>query len=189
VSSVALPAAVRQTAVTGGGGNEEIPIATIAGQVISALPGASTIVFEGQTLSIGGSPVTLPANIVASVGPSGLVVQYPGGGVSSFTLPTTLPDVSGIVGTVDGSVISAVSGAGGSKVVIGSQTLTVGGTPITLGSNDVISLGASGVVVQKPGGGITTLAVPTQTEFSKSITTSTNLIAGAIASSKSSPCI
>jgi hypothetical protein len=63
--------------------------------------------------------------------------------------------------------------------------LTVGGAPITLGGNDVVSLGASGVVVQKPGGGITTLAVPTQTEFSKTTSTSTNPIAGAIASSKS----
>jgi hypothetical protein len=189
VSSVALPTAAPQTGMAGGDGNEPIPIVTIAGQVISALPGASTIVFQGQTLSIGGSPVTLPANIVASVGPSGLVVQYPGGGVSSFTLPTTAPDSSGIIGTVDGSVISAVSGAGGGKVVIGSQTLTVGGTPITLGDNDVVSLGASGVVVQKPGGGITTLSVPTQTELLKSTTTSTNPIAGAIASSKSSPYI
>jgi hypothetical protein len=188
VSSVALPTAVPQIGVTGRGRNEEIPIATIASQVISALLRASTIAFQGQTLSIDGSPVTLPANIVASVGLSDLGVHYPGGGVSSFTLPTTAPDAPGIVGTVDGSVISVVPGAGGSKIVIGSQTLTVGGTPITLGGNDVLSLGASGVVMQKLDGGITTLAVPTQTEFSKGTSTPTNPIAGAIASSKSSPC-
>jgi hypothetical protein len=115
VSSFALPTVAPQTSVAGGEGNETMPIETIAGQVLSALAGASTFVFQRQTLSIGRSLITLPANIVASGGPSGLVVQYLGGGMSSFTLPKTLLDASGIVGTVYGSVISAVSRAGGSK--------------------------------------------------------------------------
>jgi hypothetical protein len=161
-----------------------VAIAKIGSQTISAAPGASTVVVQGQTLSAGGPPIMPSANIVASLGISGIIIQYPGGGVSSVALPTAVPQI----GVTGGWICDICSTRSRRKIVIGSQTLTVGGTSITLGGNDVLSLGASGVVMQKPGGGITTIAVPTQTEFSKSISTSTNPIAGAIASSKSSPC-
>jgi hypothetical protein len=74
-----------------------VPIATIGSQTISAAPGASTVVVQGQTLSPGGSPITLSANIVASLGTSEIVIQYPGGGVSSVALPAAVPQ-TGVTG-------------------------------------------------------------------------------------------
>jgi uncharacterized Zn-binding protein involved in type VI secretion len=73
-----------------------VAIATIGSQTISAAPGASTVVVQGQTLSAGGPPIMPSANIVASLGISGIIIQYPGGGVSSVALPTAVPQMSSL---------------------------------------------------------------------------------------------
>ena len=61
------------------------------------------------------------------------------------------------MGVVDGYTISAVPGE--SAVVIGGQTVTLGGSLITLANHDVVSLGPNGLVVQMPGGAVTTMSV------------------------------
>ena len=155
------------------------PIATIGGQVISAAPGASTILVGGQTLTAGGVPVTLSgSNNVASLGPSGLVVQYPGGSVSSFARPTAAPSAEALIGTIAGLSFSVPASA--SVISIGSQGVTLGGSPVTV-SNDVVSLGPSGLAIQLPGGGVSTIAPEAVTS-----TSSGKGIASIIASSTSS---
>jgi hypothetical protein len=137
-----------------------VPIGTIAGVVVSAAAGASTVVFQAQTITFGGSPVTLAGtNVVATLGSEGLVVQSEGGIVSSYTLPVAGPAVTGsIIGTVNGEILTAAPGA--NSVFIGSQTLVLGGLPVTLSDHEVLSLGSSGVVVQIPGGGVVTFPLP-----------------------------
>ncbi|KAE8444955.1 hypothetical protein EG329_014082 [Mollisiaceae sp. DMI_Dod_QoI] len=166
-------------------------IATIAGQVISAAAGDSSVVINGQAVTSGGAIVTLSGtNDVASLGSDGLVVQYSGGAVSTFSIPSSTPavPVSAAV-TIAGYEVIATAGA--SIVGIGSQTATLGGQPITLANNDVVSLGSSGVVVQMPGGGISTVALPksiaSSTETAEGVlTTSPGRVASAIASSATS---
>ena len=142
-------------------GQAPTPIATVAGVEITATPGASTIVYQGQTITSGGDVVTLAGtNIVASLGSSGLIVQSAGGAVTTYSIPAAVPVPTGsIIGTVAGYVITAAPGA--SSVAIGSQTLVLGGAPITLSGNQVLSLGTNGIVVQAPGGGVQTLPLPT----------------------------
>ena len=135
-------------------------IATIGGQPISAAPGDSKVIINGQTITSGGNVVTLAgSNNVASLGASGLVVEGPGGSVSTFALPTTAPSVGGVVGTVEGIAVSA---SGASVVWVGSQAVTQGGEVATISGNDVVSLGPSGLQIMKPGGGVSTLSIPAQ---------------------------
>ncbi|KAF4633251.1 hypothetical protein G7Y89_g4869 [Cudoniella acicularis] len=138
------------------------PVATIAGLVVSAAPGASTIVIGGQTITAGGAAVTLSgSNAIATFGSSGLIVQQPGGSVSTYAVPGVGKAVGATpVATIAGQVISAAPGA--STLVIGSQTITEGGAAITLsGSNAVATFGSSELIVQYPGGGVSTYAIPT----------------------------
>jgi hypothetical protein len=145
-------------------------IATIGGQVISAAPGDSTVVINGQAVTSGGAVVTLAgSNNVASLGPSGLIIQYPSGAVSTYTLPTAAPSVGAIVGTVAGIAVSASAGA--SVISVGSQAVTSGGSVVTVGNN-VVSLGPSGLVVQMPGGGVTTLPPQVGTSTAGGVVTS-----------------
>jgi hypothetical protein len=166
------------------------PIATIGGQVISAAAGDSTVVINGQVVTAGGALVTLAgSNNVASLGPSGLVIQYPGGSVSSFALPTAAPSAIAIVGTVAGMLISAPAGA--PVISIGSQAATLGGSPVTI-SNDVMSLGPSGLEIQMPGGGVTTISAQAEASTATGEMTSTTSgkgIASIIASSMSSSSV
>lgn len=72
-------------------------IATIAGQVISAAPGDSTVIINGQAITSGGQAVTLAGtNNVASVGSEGLIVQYPSGSVSTYAIPKSTPAAAGL---------------------------------------------------------------------------------------------
>jgi len=129
-------------------------IATTRGQVISAAPGDSAVAINRQVVTSGGALVTLAgSNNVASFGAGGLIIQYPSGSVSTYTLPTAAPSVGPIVGTVDGIAVSAPADA--SVISIGSQSAMLGGSVVTVG-NDVASLGPSGLVVQMSGGGVTT---------------------------------
>lgn len=154
------------------------PIATLGGQVISALPGASTLVIGDQTLSVGSPAVTIQGtNEVATLGRSGLIIQYPSGVASTFALPTA---TSGSLATIDGTPISTLSG--GSAVVIGGQTVSVGGAPITLADHIVVSLASGGLIIQEPSGVQSTLALSVPTA------PSTPGIANIIASSKFQLC-
>ncbi|KAG9237259.1 hypothetical protein BJ875DRAFT_540615 [Amylocarpus encephaloides] len=148
-------------------GQMPTPIATIGGEVISAAPGASIIVYKGQTLTSGGPPVTLAGtDIVATLGSSGLIVQGPGGSIATYSVPqqaAASPAITSaaIIGTVNGEVISVTAGA--SSIIVGGQTLKLGGPLVTLSNNEVLSLGPSGIVVQAPGGGVRTIGSASQT--------------------------
>ena len=175
VSSFALPTSIPITDPT--------PIATIGSQIISATPGASILIIGGQTLSVGGQAATLSENnVIASLAPSGLVVKYLGGGVSVLVLPTPSPQIS--TGDIlDGYTVSTLSS--GSALIIGSQTLSIGGPIVTVGNDDVMSLGSSGVVIQEPGGEVTTFAFQSSTIAQSTATlASGNSSASAIASSE-----
>jgi hypothetical protein len=121
---------------------------------------------------------------VASLGSSGLVVNFPGGTVSTFTLPTATPDW--VTTTVDAMTVSA--SAGGSVVLVGSQAVTSGGSAVTVG-NDVVSLGASGLEVMMPGGRVTTVSFASKAKASTAVggTTSSNALGSIIASSMYPP--
>jgi hypothetical protein len=137
-----------------------VAIATIAGAIISAAPAASTIVFQSQTLTLGGPAITVEGtNVVATFGSQGLVVQSAGGAVSSYTLPVAGPAFTGsIIGTVHGTALTVA--ASGSLVIVGTEALILNGPRVTLSSNEVLSLGPNGVVVQVPGGGVETFTLP-----------------------------
>jgi hypothetical protein len=176
VSSFALPTSNPITDPT--------PIATIGSQIISATPGASTLIIGDQTLSVGGPAATLSENnAVASLAPSGLVVEYPGGGASVFVVPTPSLQISagGTIETIDGYTVSTLSS--GSALVLGSQTLSIGGPIVTVGNDDVMSLGSSGIVLSEPGGEVTTFAIQSSTlaQYTATIT-SGNSSASAISS-------
>lgn len=160
-------------------------IGVIGGHTISAAPGDSTLVIDDQTITSGGNAVTLAGlNNVVSLGSSGLVVEFPGGTVSTFTLPTATPDW--VTTTVDEITVSASAGA--SVVLVGNQAVTSGGSAVTVG-NDVVSLGSSGLEVMMPGGRVTTLSFAPKAEASTAAggTTSSNALGPIIASSMSPP--
>jgi len=86
--------------------------------VISAPPGALTVVIEGQTVTMEGGLATLSNHDVLSYGPSGIVIQMPGGGVSTVTMGmnTTAPDSSVMPSSSKaiGSIIASIGGMGNS---------------------------------------------------------------------------
>lgn len=157
VSTFAVPPPVPTPAPAGAA-----VVGTVAGIPITASPGASEIAIAGQTVSLGGSPITIDGNNIVSLGANGIIVQMPGGGVSTIALAAA----GGVAGTVAGIPITASAGA--STIVIGGQTVTLGGAPITVANNNVVSLGASGLVVQMPGGGVSTIALPAGATISTS---------------------
>lgn len=127
-------------------------------------------------------------NDVASLGSDGLVVQFSGGGVSTFTLPSTSATAApASITTVTAAGYTLTASAGASNVVLGTQTVALGGEPVTMANNDVVSLGSSGVVIQMPGGQVTTVWLPKVSETESAdgvLTTSAGRVGSAIASSK-----
>jgi hypothetical protein len=122
-------------------------------------------VIESQTLSVFGAVATLTNHQVISLASEGIVVQIQGGQVSTITLPktTTVPSVATIAGNVVSITGVAVTDAKASEknvVVVVGQTLSIGGEVETIEGHQVVSLGSEGVVVQIPGGEVTTIAVP-----------------------------
>jgi len=116
------------------------PVVTLNGEVIHAKPGATTLVIKEQTLTAGGPPVTLSGtDNVAILSHNGLIIQYPGGSASYFSLPTVAP-------------MQPQPSKDASIVVYEGNTLSVGGPPATMTDNAVVSLGPSGVVIQRPSG-------------------------------------
>ncbi|KAH8588060.1 hypothetical protein B0O99DRAFT_375216 [Bisporella sp. PMI_857] len=146
-------------AAVGVDANIPTPIATIGGEVIHAVPGASTVVIKDQTLTAGAAPVTLAGtNNIAVLGNSVLIIQYPGGVVSYFTLPTAASSPITQDGTANDIGMSLVPGE--SAIVIGTQTISLGGSVATIsenGMNAVVSMANSGVIIQRPGGIVSTV--------------------------------
>ncbi|MCJ1246476.1 hypothetical protein MMC30_003684 [Trapelia coarctata] len=112
------------------------PAATISGTVISALPGGSSVIVNGNTLPLAGPSAATPPPVVAGqtvqTGPNGAVVI---GG-------TTL-SAGGPAATISGTVISVLP-SGGGLVVGGSSTILLPGampTAVNVGSN-IITFGA-----------------------------------------------
>jgi hypothetical protein len=108
--------------------------------------------------------------------------------VSTYSLPSAGAKATsppGVPVTVGGQVISIAPGA--SSLVLGTQTLKIGGPAMTIAGNNVVSLSPAGLVIQLPGGGVKTLAL-TGGSYSALATAGpslTNAVGGIIASSKS----
>ncbi|KAF4635416.1 hypothetical protein G7Y89_g2681 [Cudoniella acicularis] len=138
------------------------PIVTLpGGGIISAAAGASSVVYGSQTASVGGPAITVSGQGVVSLSPSGLVVSNSVNGlVSTYALPS--PTFAQSIAVVGGQTISGLA-IGSSVAIIAGQTVSIDGSVATISGNQVISLGPSGVVVQLPGGGVTTISVPTPT--------------------------
>ncbi|KAL9087855.1 MAG: hypothetical protein Q9165_006417 [Trypethelium subeluteriae] len=115
-----------------------VAVATIGGQAVSATSG-QPVAIGGTTLTPGGVPATVGGQIV-SLGSQGLVV---GTSTAAYSSPGegTTPEAAAV--TLGGSTYTASSG---SPLVIGSNTLSVGGPAATV-SGQVVSLGSQGVVV------------------------------------------
>ncbi|KAJ8068306.1 hypothetical protein OCU04_003869 [Sclerotinia nivalis] len=136
-------------------------IATLGGgEVISAVPGASTIIVAGQTITSGAPATTLSgSNTTVTFGPQGLVVQASDGLVSTYSIPAAAPapvptpaiSQSAIATLVGGKLVSAIAGA--LTLIVGSQTLS---------ESAIATLGAAGLTVQYPGGITSTIPLPTQ---------------------------
>ncbi|KAF7935176.1 uncharacterized protein EAE97_008083 [Botrytis byssoidea] len=144
-------------------------IATLAGgEIISAIPGASTLIVAGQTITSGAPAITLSgSNSVVSLGSQGLVVQESNGVVSTYSIPTAAPIpavVSSAIATLaGGEIVSA--GADASNVVLGSQSLVLDGPAITLSNSAVATLGAAGLIVQYAGGIVSTIPLSAATSL------------------------
>jgi hypothetical protein len=109
------------------------PVPPVAIVTISPAPSGSgdtptsltAFVASDQTATVGGPVVKLGGNIVASAAQSGLVVQLPGGGVS--TIPSVAkPTAAGGTGMVATTSETAQFTAGASVVDVGVGGFIVG---------------------------------------------------------------
>ena len=132
------------------------PIATIAGQVITALPGPSghAIVFDGTTLTpnspgltISGTPISLGSSGALVIGSSTVILST----LAPTPTPTSVPTYIQIGRQTIGIESSAI--------VIAGTTLTPGSPGVTV-DGTFVSLGSSVLVV---GSRTATLVVPTPT--------------------------
>ncbi|CAG8957167.1 hypothetical protein HYFRA_00009368 [Hymenoscyphus fraxineus] len=91
-----------------------------ANPAITSFPVAKTIVYNSQTLVMGGPIATLAdKNAVASYGSQGVVVQYPSGSVSSIPLSASQPKTTS--GVVFGNKNSAAVGTLMTSIVSGGS--------------------------------------------------------------------
>lgn len=158
-----------------------VPIATVGSHVIFAEPGATTVVIPiKQTLSAGGPPITIDGtHAVATLGAAGLIIQYPSGKVSTFVLPTGLSPAPTVAGNVPAitPTVSELNGLPlsplkwGLGVVIGTQTVSIGGPAITIPIDTIVTQAPPGLLITQPDGVVSTLALgaivmpaPTYTE-------------------------
>lgn len=101
--------------------------------------GSPVYIVGSQTLTSGGEAITTDGTIL-SVGAGGLVMSGSGSGSS----------VAGAVFTIGSMTFTAyesVYGQNTTVVVIGGQTATVGGSPITLPDGEVVSAGEHGLLM------------------------------------------
>ncbi|KAK5715466.1 hypothetical protein LTR15_010110 [Elasticomyces elasticus] len=122
------------------------PVAVITvGSAMLTVQQSQTITVGDQAITPGGSAAIVSGNTI-SIGASGVVV----GGIpvdfqSSILVPASA--ISAQVGTADVSGSSFDATLLGSLFVLGSQTLTVGGSAITLSGGATASAGSSGNLV------------------------------------------
>jgi hypothetical protein len=156
-----------------------IPIVTLPNsEVVSADPGASTLVIGAQTLTQGSPAITISGGEVVSFAPSGVVVSNTNGEVITHQIPAAPSAISmtaptQVLGVVAGYTISG-GAVGSTAVVLGGQTLSLGGAAVTLSGNQVATLGSSGLVIAVPGGFVTTIAISTPVTKAPATNTMTN---------------
>ncbi|KAK4888246.1 hypothetical protein LTR27_012826 [Elasticomyces elasticus] len=131
----------------------QIGTVVVSGSSLEASLFGSFLVLGSQTLTIGGSAITLSGGATASVEFSGNLVL---GGSQTVKIGD---DLSSVVFTANGQVITAVpvSGDPGAAVVDSSATLSQGGSAQVV-NGQTLSLGNSGIVFN----GADTLNLPTQ---------------------------
>lgn len=130
------------------------PAATISGTVISALPGGSSVVVNGNTMPLAVAPAPTPpvvAGQIVQTGPNGAIIiggtTITAGGPAatiSGTIVSVLPSGGGLV--VGGSSSIFFPGAVPTAVNIGTDILTYGAPAKTI-SGMLVSLGASGLEI------------------------------------------
>ncbi|KAL9077053.1 MAG: hypothetical protein Q9157_003501 [Trypethelium eluteriae] len=124
-------------------------VLTLGSQTLTALdePGHSGIVVIGsQTLSLGGPLATIDGHVM-SVGSNGLVID--GSSTVALATPLTADSGSGTKATAVvslGSDVVTASEESNGDMVIGTQTLSVGGPALTIDGH-VFSDGPNGVVI------------------------------------------
>ncbi|KAI9686756.1 MAG: hypothetical protein M1822_002815 [Bathelium mastoideum] len=123
------------------------PVITVGGNPYTALNGGSFII-SGQTLTPGGT-ITVGGSTIG-LSPSGQPAIANVNGASqtlSSAFVENQPLSSGALLTIGSQIITASDPAGKSgEAIIGSQTLTAGGSAATI-AGQVISLGQNGLVV------------------------------------------
>ncbi|KAI9655959.1 MAG: hypothetical protein M1821_005020 [Bathelium mastoideum] len=133
-------------------GNEmslEEPILTLGSKIYTAYQESGqngAVVIDSQTLSIGGSPVTVGGHVV-SLGGDGIVID--GRSTAALDVPVTADPAMVAKATAvlsfGSQQITAFEESNG-DMVIGTQTLSVGGPAITMDGH-LVSLGSQGVVI------------------------------------------
>ncbi|KAK3625608.1 hypothetical protein LTR56_020328 [Elasticomyces elasticus] len=122
------------------------PVAVVTvGSAILTVQQSQTITVGDQAITPGGSAAIVSGNTI-SIGTSGVVV----GGIPVDFQPSILVPASAIsaqVGTADVGGSSFDATLLGSFFILGSQTLTVGGSAITLSGGATASAGSSGDLV------------------------------------------
>ncbi|KAM3073701.1 hypothetical protein ACMFMF_006904 [Clarireedia jacksonii] len=136
------------------------PIATLPNaQVVSASAGASTLLVGSQTLTFGGPAVTLAGSeSIATFAADGLVIEGSSGEKSTYAIPSSFATAAASqpLATIGSEIIVAPS-LDASALVIGSQTLALNGPALTLADSDAVAtLGAEGLIVEYPGGVVST---------------------------------
>ena len=120
-----------------------VPISTSSGEVFTAggfvfTEGSSDVVVDGETLFLGGSPVTV-AGTQVSLGSDGKLIV----GSLTTNLPTSI--TSGPIFTAGGLVFTEGSSdlvVEGKTVFPGGSPVTIAGTPVTLGSDGKLTVGS-----------------------------------------------
>jgi len=130
-----------------------------------AAPGA--IVVGGTTLSAGGPGTVIGGTSVSVLDPSHVIIGGPGG--STVSVPGAAPTPFTTIGGLP--VITDPADPG--TIVVGGQTLSVGGTGTVIDGTTLSVLDPSNIIVGGPGG-TSTIAIPTSTPTSGVVVTAPN---------------
>jgi hypothetical protein len=122
-------------------------------------------VFNGQTLTLNAPATFIPGIGTISLSPSGVIIinndititsTIPGF-LPTLTLAYPLPAITVTIAS-ETHILSAISP---STCIIDNQTLKLSGPLATVAGNQVVEFKEEGVVVQIPGGGVTTISIGT----------------------------
>ena len=120
-------------------------------------PGHPAVIVDGSTISQGGPPVTLSDGSVMSVGNDGKLVATPGSGTGGTRTVTT-----------NGQTFTLISGPGGpgETVLVGGQTMTRGGSGVTVDGNSYSVNGGGDLIVASASGSLQTASSAATLEIS-----------------------